>query len=198
MKKRLFGLVCLLIAATNTFADSHWTVNPHGFQYDMTIYVALQGKNADYGDCEVAAFCGDECRGVSKMLTMTDDSKVLYLRIYSNESQGETMTLQAYIPSKNEVVKLAGKVAFVANALSGTPGEPTLFSLAGDANGDGDVNVTDIMAVANWILNIPMNTFYKVAADVTGDNDINVTDIMGIANIILKSVPTQPSGRRAQ
>jgi len=56
----------------------------------------------------------------------------------------------------------------------------------GDATNDGRVNVTDIMAVANWILKIPMTTFNEQAADVNGDGRINVTDIMGIANIILK------------
>ena len=59
-------------------------------------------------------------------------------------------------------------------------------SMVGDVTGDGRVNVTDIMAVANYILKIPMTTFNEQAADVNGDSRINVTDIMGIANIILK------------
>ena len=61
----------------------------------------------------------------------------------------------------------------------------TTAPMPGDANGDGEVNVTDIMAVANFILGIDMTTFYEQAADVNGDDDVNVTDIMGIANIIL-------------
>lgn len=55
----------------------------------------------------------------------------------------------------------------------------------GDANGDGKVNVTDIMAVANCILRLPMEVFNERSADVNGDGYVNVTDIMGIANIIL-------------
>ena len=58
--------------------------------------------------------------------------------------------------------------------------------IIGDVTSDGRVNVTDIMAVANYILKIPMTTFNEQAADVNGDSRINVTDIMGIANIILK------------
>lgn len=61
----------------------------------------------------------------------------------------------------------------------------TTAPMPGDANGDDEVNVTDIMAVANFILGIDMTTFYEQAADVNGDDDVNVTDIMGIANIIL-------------
>ena len=59
-------------------------------------------------------------------------------------------------------------------------------AMKGDVTGDGRVNVTDIMAVANYILKIPMASFNEQAADVNGDGRINVTDIMGIANIILK------------
>ena len=57
--------------------------------------------------------------------------------------------------------------------------------LVGDANRDNRVNVTDIMAVANYILKIASSNFNEKAADVNNDNRINVTDIMGIANIIL-------------
>ena len=59
-------------------------------------------------------------------------------------------------------------------------------TLMGDANGDGKVNVTDIMLVANYILKLDADNFQEQAADVNADSRINVTDIMGIANIILK------------
>lgn len=64
--------------------------------------------------------------------------------------------------------------------------------MIGDATNDERVNVTDIMAVANWILKIPMVSFNQLAADVNGDGRVNVTDIMAIANIILK-VNTDPN-----
>ena len=58
--------------------------------------------------------------------------------------------------------------------------------MIGDANRDNRVNVTDIMAIANYILRIPGNNFNEKAADLNGDNRVNVTDIMGVANIILR------------
>ena len=58
--------------------------------------------------------------------------------------------------------------------------------LIGDANNDGKINVTDIMAVASYILKYDVPGFIVAAADVNGDGKINVTDIMGIANIILQ------------
>ena len=77
-----------------------------------------------------------------------------------------------------------------ASSVSGT-GNITLRykevgTAVGDVNGDGVVNVTDILATANYILKIPVTNFNEQAADVTGDGVINVTDIMAIANIILK------------
>ena len=58
-------------------------------------------------------------------------------------------------------------------------------SLTGDANGDGSVNVTDYLAIANYILGSNTANFDVAAADVNGDNDINVSDYVGVANIIL-------------
>ena len=57
--------------------------------------------------------------------------------------------------------------------------------IAGDANGDGSVNVTDYLAIANYILGSNTANFDVAAADVNGDNDINVSDYVGVANIIL-------------
>jgi len=70
--------------------------------------------------------------------------------------------------------------------------------LTGDANRDNRVNVTDIMAVANYILKQPSSNFNVKAADVNNDNPVNVTDIMGIANIILKVNPTKNTPAKKQ
>lgn len=55
----------------------------------------------------------------------------------------------------------------------------------GDANGDGSVNVTDIISVANYILGAASGSFDSSAADMNGDGDVNVTDIISMANYIL-------------
>ena len=73
-----------------------------------------------------------------------------------------------------------------------TAPQPYYAVLPGDANEDKVINVTDIMRVANYILNIGRNEFTTEAvrnADVNEDGVINVTDIMAIANIILKVTP---------
>ena len=59
----------------------------------------------------------------------------------------------------------------------------------GDIDGDGTVNVTDYIGVANHILGIPQAVFIEKAGDVDGDGNINVTDYIGVANIILTGSP---------
>ena len=55
----------------------------------------------------------------------------------------------------------------------------------GDANGDGLVNVTDIVATVNYIMEKPSEGFNKTAADLNGDGEINVTDIVKMVSIIM-------------
>lgn len=55
----------------------------------------------------------------------------------------------------------------------------------GDANDDGDINVGDFTAIANYILGNPPASFVEPAADVNEDGDINVGDLTGEANLIL-------------
>ena len=53
----------------------------------------------------------------------------------------------------------------------------------GDVNGDGEVNVGDIMAVINYMAGQTENIDKKVG-DVNNDGNVNVGDIMAIINIM--------------
>lgn len=59
--------------------------------------------------------------------------------------------------------------------------------IAGDANLDGQVNVTDIVATVNYIMETPAADFSAEAADVNRDGQVNVTDIVEMVNIIMTS-----------
>ena len=56
-------------------------------------------------------------------------------------------------------------------------------SIIGDVNMDGLVNVVDVIATVNFIL----DDIYNSTADLNGDNAVNVIDILAIVNIILDS-----------
>ena len=55
----------------------------------------------------------------------------------------------------------------------------------GDANGDGEINVSDIVEIVNCIMEKPSSRFVAAAADLNGDGEVNVTDIVQVVNIIM-------------
>jgi hypothetical protein len=57
----------------------------------------------------------------------------------------------------------------------------------GDANGDGEINVSDIVEIVNYIMGKPSAKFVKIAADLNGDNEVNVTDIVKVVSIIMSA-----------
>jgi rhamnogalacturonyl hydrolase YesR/pectate lyase len=61
-------------------------------------------------------------------------------------------------------------------------------TVKGDANGDGVVDVADIVAIVNFILENPAADFNEQAADVNGDGIIDVGDVVAVVNLILNQV----------
>jgi hypothetical protein len=59
----------------------------------------------------------------------------------------------------------------------------------GDANGDGVIDVEDIVAIVNYILGSPASNFIPEAADYNSDNLIDVEDIVGVVNSIMNGNP---------
>jgi hypothetical protein len=57
--------------------------------------------------------------------------------------------------------------------------------MLGDINGDGKVDVSDYIGIANYILGNAPESFNVDAADVDESGDIDVSDYIGVANIIL-------------
>ena len=63
--------------------------------------------------------------------------------------------------------------------------DPDGTTAVGDANGDGEVDVADVVAIVNYILEKPAENFNFKAADVNHDNVIDAADVVGVVNIIL-------------
>lgn len=55
----------------------------------------------------------------------------------------------------------------------------------GDVNGDGLVNIADVVAIVNYILGNTPDVFYEDAADMNEDGDINITDAVRLVGNIL-------------
>ena len=102
--KYLVGFVLALWASALS-AQTHWSCNVNAYKYDMTVYFELQKNGVavaaeDLGNFEVAAFVGNECRGVGEFLTATVSEQTIhygYLRVRSNVASGETVSFKAYV-----------------------------------------------------------------------------------------------------
>lgn len=189
--KALCSIVCLFLSTTVLQAqDSGWTVNPHDYQYDMTVYGSLVVDDAtvtNFDNYEVAAFVGDECRGIAEVRTQGGYTW-LYIRVRSNAASGEKVTFKIYDKTAGKVYNAVETVAFTSNGQEGMPSSPAKLSLRrytlGDVNDDGKITNADIICIRKLIAGDTGANILREAADVNGDNKITNADIISVRRII--------------
>ena len=190
MKSKIRKLVCLaymLAMAMVMYAQGNergWTVNPYDYQYDMTIYAQLKIDNAvvsDYSNYEVAAFVGDECRGVAEVHTQ-DNSTWLYIRVRSASASGEKISFKLFDKTEGKIKRIAETVDFESQGLEGMPSSPFDLTSAkytpGDVNDDGSINIADVTSILSIMAGNQSDSLIREAADVNDDGAINVLSIM--------------------
>lgn len=171
---------------------SHWTCSPNDFQYDMTAYIALTNDGVavtDYSDYEVAAFCGDECRGVGEVQTVGTTSYI-YMRIRSNAASGEDITFKVYTKSDGiEADVEEYTMPFVSQSLQGMPSAPVVLNfvpyILGDPDGSGEIDIFDALSIIDYYLDGTLNGFNLKAADFNGDGEIDIFDALDIIDYYL-------------
>lgn len=196
--RKTYCLLLVLLYSTILHAqDSHWTVNIYDYQYDMSVYAQLMDDEiaiSDYSNYEIAAFVGDECRGIAEVKSTTKDGQTytwLYFRVRSNVASGEKVTFKAYDKTEGKVLKISETVEFSSQESIGMPSSPYNLHIVrfipGDVNDDGEINSTDIMLVINRILDRTSSSSVIIpeAMDLNNDGSVNSTDIMLIINKIL-------------
>ena len=160
-----------------------WSFYYADYQNDMTAYVALKIDNqtVSVSDYAIGAFMGQQCVGVAIGN---------YLRIYSNATTAENVSFRAYNLSTGNLHNLrpSKTVAFSANAAVSTAAAPITLTgyttLRGDVNNDKNINIADVTALVNIILNKSSDTY--LSADVNEDGTVNISDVTSLVNIILK------------
>ena len=76
------------------------------------------------GDYEVAAFCGDECRGVATVESVPgEEVSYYYMRIRSNVAEGEEMTFKCYDRKLQKEVEISNVLSFAEGTVAGYPSE---------------------------------------------------------------------------
>ena len=119
----LFSFVLALWASALS-AQTHWTCDINAYQYDMTVYYDLQTNGtavADWGNYEVAAFVGDECRGLGETMAAVVNEQTVhygYLRVRSNAQEGgETVFFKVFVKNANKEVAIGAdaNITFAVN-----------------------------------------------------------------------------------
>ena len=190
-------VLCLLLPLGAGAQDTHWTCDAYAYQYDMTAYLALSINGeplADLRGSEIAAFCGDECRGVSEIMTVEKDGKTAqyaYLRIRSNQPEGENITFKVFLSAMNEEFEVKDvSISFQSQQVLSLPSNPTVLDIdiefmRGDTNGDWRISIADAVAVVDYILSDSTTPLVVPAADMNGDGRISIADAVAIVDYIL-------------
>ncbi len=176
----------LTLWASALSAQSHWAFDYNQYQYQMTVWFVLQNDEVtlpvtDFNNYEVAAFVGDECRGVGTVVTGGGNT-VCQIIVRSNVTTGEKITFKCYDKTAMEEKNLYGNaVQFSSDGIVGMPSSPYVLDLVqkyipGDADGDGVVDLTDVVAVFEFFMNGEYPGLVAAAADYDGDGVIDLTD----------------------
>lgn len=188
-KKILFTLISVLLPLSLWAQESHWQCNASDFEYDMTVIVSLELDDAtitSLSNYEIAAFCGDECRGVvsANDILDTGTAQVGYLRVRSNSSSGENITFKVYDKTEQKEINVQdAKITFSSNATQGSASSPFKLDITqrytpGDVNGDEIIDTEDVQMTFEYFMGQEMGPdFVEEAADFNGDGLVDTEDV---------------------
>ena len=128
MKKSL--LLLLILICVETYAN-HWIANPNQYPNTMTITGVVDFDEIEQhsDSLEIAAFCGEECRGsVIASFHETFDRYYFYLMVYGNE--GDEISFRCYDHKNDSELYMISETSinFQTNVMTGDVLEPFVFS----------------------------------------------------------------------
>ncbi len=152
-----------------------WAVNPHNFEGSMNVIGQLyvDGLVSEDADDVVAAFIGEECRGVANLqYSPRYDGYFVTMSIYGNDGESGDVTFRAYDASTGTVYPVVNpneSISYTAQMLKGTYAKPVVLSTA-----DYIEQQTELGKGWNWMSLYVTNTdgmtpqavFEKIADDV--------------------------------
>ena len=127
---------------------------------------------------------GSNMDAIIENLPVVNEGAGMYA-IY-NEGEGNVMTKkQVYAAwEKGWMPMYYDKSDYGYNTWMSYPGSDDDV-LLGDANGDGEIGMPDVMFIVNYILGTPDASFDAEAADANQDGEVGMPDVMFIVNYIL-------------
>ena len=117
----------------------------------------------------------------ARSLTLDPTGEVFYVRLANTSAVGNFY---------GSITATTGKVSAYADVQGTVNAKPTII---GDVNKDGSVNIADVTALIDYLLNNDGSSIDLEAANVTQDGDINIADVTALIDRLLSS----PSSLRA-
>ena len=162
--------------STIVIPDKITTINSSTFYGCTNLRTVTIGKSVKniYGK----AFA--ECKGLESIICMAEKAPSTDDDAFEN-SYIEYVSL--YVPDTSVDAYKSASPWKKFGAIKGLSEYKEQPSITGDVNGDGLVNVKDIMAIINFITG-KVDDLSLEKADVNGDGAINIADVIAVTNII--------------
>ncbi|GHU86680.1 hypothetical protein FACS1894153_4120 [Bacteroidia bacterium] len=116
--------IFLIACKKDKITKTNWIApNYSMYEHSMSFVtqVSLSKKITNNTNVEISAFCGEECRGWTKLVYDDDVQKTLcFLTIYSNIGRGEIIEIKVFDPIKGVIYNNATTLIFESNASMGT------------------------------------------------------------------------------
>jgi hypothetical protein len=134
--QRVFPVSADARAMVNTSNSSPWSYDVHGYPDNTTLIGRLyaNGEPALEGAYTVGAFCGNECRGVSKYV-----GDVLFLTVHGSVPNDQTVTFKAYENATGQEYDVSESIVFNGQQ-EGSYSTPFTLHVNSDITGVGEVS----------------------------------------------------------
>ena len=174
----------LYITVTGEVPD--WAVNPNDFETSMNVIARVEHNGVALNDEDdiVAAFIGEECRGIAHPSYMERyDSYFITMDIYGNDGESGDIIFRAYDASDGityPVIQADRKLSFASLALEGRYEAPVVLTIT-----DKLEQSTELKAGWNWF------SLYVTPEDMSTENVLKdiASDVLAIKNQNSWSMP---------
>jgi len=145
--------IMVIVEDELTQRDPQWYFDYHQFEYNGFIWgvVSVDGILCNDVNDMIAAFSGDECRGIAQQNdNSVQDYNSLFGNVafmpmvYSDNTAGDELTFKYYDASEDMVWDVENTVEFTANMVLGNGNEPYVFTVNTNSNGEDEIIPTQI------------------------------------------------------